>query len=246
MAVDALTYGFNLWAERQKANYADGDDEIRLDPKIQFRNRRCLLLLELIPPLFSVTTLIVVTVGIVQESWNTLSSKNPSEEEPLAGVMLVFSIANLLLDFLNVGCFARAGYGFGTRVEYSGSFAIPLIDDEEKEGVKQGGLMESADGIIESSLSGKENKGNLNICSAYTHIFADTLRSIAVIVAALLVICLNLDGTKADAISALVVSAIIVFSIFPLLRGIVGTLKQLTELRSSNSFQNTSSTERLD
>ena len=65
--------------------------------------------------------------------------------------MLIFASINLALDFLNVFCFARASRLFG-------------YDVEGAEGEEEG-----------------EDKGrtNMNMCSAYTHVMADTLRLVS-------------------------------------------------------------------
>lgn len=77
-----------------------------------------------------------------------------------------------------------------------------------------------------------DDKGhsNLNMCSAYTHVFADTLRSIAVIVAAILALTIpGVTPEEADSTAAIAVSILILLSLLPLLRGLV---RSATELRS--------------
>jgi Co/Zn/Cd efflux system component len=62
---------------------------------------------------------------------------------------------------------------------------------------------------------------NLNMCSAFTHVFADTLRSIAVLFAAALAkLWSGVTPADADAMAALVVSGVIVLSLLPLLKGL--------------------------
>jgi Co/Zn/Cd efflux system component len=70
---------------------------------------------------------------------------------------------------------------------------------------------------------------NLNMCSAYTHVFADTLRSIAVIIAAITAeLVPNVTPEEADATAAVIVSFLIVMSLIPLVQGLV---RSITELR---------------
>lgn len=69
---------------------------------------------------------------------------------------------------------------------------------------------------------------NLNMCSAYTHVFADTLRSIAVIVAS--GIADVVDGVtpeEADAAAAVVVSILVLLSMVPLFHGLVQSASEL-------------------
>lgn len=71
---------------------------------------------------------------------------------------------------------------------------------------------------------------NLNMCSAYTHVFADTLRSIAVIIAAIVgAYAEGVSPERADALAAVVVSIIIVLALFPLFAGL---RKSITEFAS--------------
>jgi len=75
------------------------------------------------------------------------------------------------------------------------------------------------------------NEINLNMCSAYTHVFADTLRSIAVLLAAGLSYTFKVGEPKfVDAVASLAVSFIILCSLGPLLRGIFHASEQLRRL----------------
>eukprot|EP00588_Corethron_pennatum_P021458 CAMPEP_0194317212 /NCGR_PEP_ID=MMETSP0171-20130528/13956_1 /TAXON_ID=218684 /ORGANISM="Corethron pennatum, Strain L29A3" /LENGTH=305 /DNA_ID=CAMNT_0039073717 /DNA_START=150 /DNA_END=1067 /DNA_ORIENTATION=+ len=234
MFVDAATYGLNLWAERKKAVCAPVDGAAQIDP---IGRRRSLLLLELVPPLFSVTTLLVVTALVSEEALGTLFPDafggGDPEEDPDALIMLLFSVANLVLDFINVFFFARAGYLFGfmgngpSSSSRENPFSSPLIDSGGSGGEDITRENELGDGVTSSSMHAK---GNLNMCSAYTHLFADTLRSAAVILAALLVLFYNVDGTQADAVAALVVSLVIVLSLVPLFKGLFNTSRELMNL----------------
>jgi len=70
----------------------------------------------------------------------------------------------------------------------------------------------------------EDNSLNLNMCSAYTHVMADTLRSIAVLIAAgIACIMPSLSPTLADASAAVAVSGIIAVSLGPLLMGLIQT-----------------------
>ena len=74
-----------------------------------------------------------------------------------------------------------------------------------------------------------DDRTNLNMCSAYTHVFADTLRSLAVILAASLAEVVDgITPEEADASAAIIVSILIVLSLVPLFHGMV---QSITELR---------------
>ena len=118
MFVDALTYLFNLLAERRKSRFdeiwrgTDETDPVRV-ARIKAREKRKMTLhLELVPPLISVTTLLVVTAYILHDSISELLldvQRDESEQsDPDLNLMMIFSALNLLLDIMNVCCFARA------------------------------------------------------------------------------------------------------------------------------------------
>jgi len=159
MMVDALTYLFNLCAERQKEFYAiqlqeqqqqqqskqqkklqfESESESESDPSspsnhttkpssssslninniMVLKHRKYTYQLELIPPLLSVTALLVVTVIVLKESIHTLildSTRDVSlQADPNINIMMIFSFLNLLLDVVNVGCFASAKHAMGYK-----------------------------------------------------------------------------------------------------------------------------------
>jgi Co/Zn/Cd efflux system component len=85
-------------------------------------------------------------------------------------------------------------------------------------------------GTARSSSGHGHEHANLNMCSAYTHVFADTLRSIAVIIAAITAeLVPAVTPEEADATAAVIVSFLIVMSLIPLVQGLV---RSITELRT--------------
>lgn len=74
------------------------------------------------------------------------------------------------------------------------------------------------------------------------HVFADTLRSIAVIIASLLAEFIpSVTSEEADASAAVVVSVLIAFSLVPLFGGMVqtfGSLKRVNELLKEEELEN--------
>ena len=111
--------------------------------------------LELFPPLVSVVALVSVSGYIIATASITLTDKHPhagdeeGDEATNTTYMLIFASINLALDILNVACFARASRLFGYDVSGDG---------------------ESGGG------EGGKGRTNMNMCSAYTHVLADTLR----------------------------------------------------------------------
>ena len=79
---------------------------------------------------------------------------------------------------------------------------------------------------------------NLNMCSAYTHVLADTLRSLAVITAVLLALYNDIEPALADATAALIVSFLIALSLIPLLQGLYHNMYELNNIRLQLLQQN--------
>jgi hypothetical protein len=132
MVIDSLTYLFNSYAEKIKnSSLNENDDETLSDTEKEIQRlgrTRQRLWLEIIPPLCSVMTLIVLTIYIIIDAFDTLADPDyevggddgmistTTNTEPNIGVMFFFSSLNLLLDILNVTCFARAKHAFGFAV----------------------------------------------------------------------------------------------------------------------------------
>ena len=282
MMVDAFTYLFNLVAERIKKRPILTDDSVP-DIVRKRKRRRKNLYLEIVPPLVSVVTLIVVSVVVLADAVDTILKRLTDEDQnggvdndddlPNAWIMFLFSSANLALDVMNVTCFAKAkSFGFfmlhhlfGRGEAAEDTTEWNASDDEEggmTKATSHGIEMEESSGPTESTqLLGKrghneEKKGddgdlkdgdratdeyfyddedertaNLNMCSAYTHVVADTLRSLAVVIAASLATVFDcIPSDVADATGAIVVSFIIAISLGPLLAGLFDAWSELSKL----------------
>jgi Co/Zn/Cd efflux system component len=267
MAVDALTYGFNLYAEREKnqdeIQDQTGEDEMenielsstdrrnavttdddregeterdRLER--QFLKRRRHLRLELVPPLMSVSILVIVTIFVLRKSIHTLildTHRNESEQaRPNLELMMTFSTANLLLDVFNVTCFARAKHlmGYNTTEKSDNQQQYGEVTDDDLFSGLNDDNDESGTGTDPEEVE-EDERVNLNMCSAYTHVFADTLRSIAVIIASIIAeVSKVVTPEVADATAAVIVSAIILLSLVPLFSGLIRTWRELRSIAS--------------
>jgi hypothetical protein len=142
MFIDALTYLFNLVAERRKSRFEEyyqqvqcvETDPVRRKRLKQRAKRKMILKMELIPPVVSVTTLVFVTAFVLKGSIGMIlldAHRDRTEQgDPNVNMMLIFSCANLLLDMLNVFCFARAKRLFG--YETSAKHVVPGSTHEPK------------------------------------------------------------------------------------------------------------------
>ena len=156
MVIDSLTYLFNSYAEKikNKSLRESVDDDLSAAEKElkRLERTRQRLWLEILPPLCSVMTLIILTIYIIIDAFNTLtgpdyeegvSDGSESNEEPNIGVMFFFSALNLGLDIMNVTCFARAKHAFGFAVidkdrhryvlAYDGSLHNEMADSMKRE-----------------------------------------------------------------------------------------------------------------
>lgn len=214
-------------------NDNEGDIE-RKRLEQQFLKRRRHLHLELVPPLMSVTILIILTIIVLRNSIQTLildANRDESEQtEPNLKIMMAFSAVNLVVDLFNVTCFARAKHLMGyntTEVSEIEQEYGEISDDELSLGLN--------DDCIESGIDPEgteEDKGvNLNMCSAYTHVFADTVRSVTVIVASIIAeVSQRVTPEEADSAAAVIVSAIILLSLVPLFSGLFRTWRELRSI----------------
>lgn len=174
MSVDALTYLFNLFAERIK-NRPYSEKEMAQPEAVRDYKRELLrLYLELIPPLISVSTLIVVTAYAVRDAISTLRQPDDVPEEDVdVSIMIWFSGANLLLDIVNVVCFARAHQAFGlttvrreagyTRLSLrGGESSISQMESEQLIADEASGGRDLSE--IRDMNAGEQLLVNLNMC----------------------------------------------------------------------------------
>jgi Co/Zn/Cd efflux system component len=239
MSVDALTYLFNLHAERIKHRpYSKEELEMPAQAR-DYRRELSRLYLELVPPLISVCTLIVVTVLATRDAYDSLRQDGAEGEDDVdVNIMIIFSGLNLLLDVVNVFCFARAHQTFGLsdfkRESITSSVRQNPVGAVELESLLTDG--DQNNHRVKPSSSFEDSEGgvlmNLNMCSAWTHVCADTLRSVAVLIAATVSYFFGdfLPGAVADSMAAIVVSIIILISLIPLLRGLYITARHIISL----------------
>ena len=144
MFVDAMTYLFNLVAERKKNHFDEQWEIVHQGPtthdsrrKRERERRKMTLHLELVPPLISVTSLIVVTAFVLRKAIRVLildTHRDPSKQgDPNLNLMFIFSSINLCLDFMNVFCFAKSKHlmGFDTHVYESLQTTYLGLDDDD-------------------------------------------------------------------------------------------------------------------
>ena len=185
MFVDAGTYLCNKYAEGQK-NAPITEREILLPEYIRHHKRQLRrLYFELIPPFFSVCTLLYVTFVTLGDSLNTLSghsddSDDPDDSEPDLNVMIFFSSLNLILDIVNVTCFARVNQAVLTPPNFcvdmeSADENSPLLEDKMDLVTDITSETQEISLGMEDEIVEEKDLLNLNMCSAWTVRFFDLL-----------------------------------------------------------------------
>lgn len=180
MSVDVLTYLFNFFAERIKHSKLSPEEQaMPVADGIRHRELRRLYL-ELFPPLLSVITLSVVTiVATYQAVVKILADDKNLGDQPNVLIMLALSGLNLILDMVNVTCFARAG-----QAEYLPSSLVSSMESSHHHQHCNHSREDSYGTPTEASRlvgKGTTNHGssdhdeesphheiNLNMCSAWT------------------------------------------------------------------------------
>jgi len=180
-----------------------------------------------------VTTLIGVTIYILIGATGTIRSFHEEHgdgaeetDDTDVEIMLLFSSINLLIDVINMYIFVKDRRSGAESTSASGSGTDGEVDFDSSGD-------SNSDNNSDSDSRMLSAKGdNMNMCSAYTHVFADTLRSIAVLVAASIAEITGANGEYCDAVAAIVVSAIIGVSSFPLIVGLYVGRENENEERS--------------
>lgn len=133
MSVDAFTYLFNLAAERLKHRSPQHFQYLSVE-EAKRRKKIIRLYLEFIPPMISVSALVVVSTQALLDAVTTIispremSGDSSGVVEPNINIMLIFSSLNLGLDLLNVTCFSKV-----QNFSLTGELTVKGDDDESRQ-----------------------------------------------------------------------------------------------------------------
>ena len=198
MSIDVMSYGTNMVAERIKSNQPE------VPPKTQ-------MLLEVVIPLISVTSLIGVTIYVTVGAVGDIITR-PGDDDVDIFMLWLFSSLNAVVDIVSAYMFYAKGRDvFYERIPDNGED----VEDDDAYHVLEGDEEE----VIQRKLT-PEHK-NLNMMSAFTHVGGDTLRTLSVFVAAAIATASSVPGYLCDAWAAVFVSLTIVITIMPLCTEIV-------------------------
>mmetsp|Transcript_15485 Transcript_15485/g.18364 ORF Transcript_15485/g.18364 Transcript_15485/m.18364 type:complete len:431 (-) Transcript_15485:779-2071(-) len=200
MALDSLTYMLNIYAEKRKK--VGTIEAARLEVYVAS---------------FSIVTLVAVTAVLLWDAIRRLDTHHSKSDVVSADIMLEFSLGNLAIDIFSCSLFVsrmmnankskpenqerkHRSESQGSNIS-TGNQEIGLLKLEEK------GSSISLD-VNEDNI---DDETSLNMQSAFVHLTADTLRTITVMVTAIVVDVdeRDIDSMNADAVSSIVVSVII-------------------------------------
>lgn len=198
MTVDVFTYLTNMYAERMKAKHGV------LDASMHF-------ILEVLVSGFSVLALIGVTIYILVDAITIIvdNGQHSGGGDVNIAFLYAFAVTNFAIDVVSTLMF----YLRGKDALRHSHMPIPIVNDD----------------TAEDTLSITEERprtlfsANLNMISALTHVGSDTLRTIAVFVAALIATFADVSGNICDAWAAIVVSITIFIAVIPLCNEIYKT-----------------------
>jgi Co/Zn/Cd efflux system component len=214
MSIDVFTYASNLYAECLK------DSELSTMKKIMS---------QIVIPTFSVTCLLAVTVWVAIDAYLRLGRhKNVNVG---LNLMYIFAAVNICVDVCCGLLFlARRNNVFSETV----SRKISVVQDshdtdwsnhsDADEGinmiqlrsVENMQLVRGAPTDDGTTVHVGEERPNLNMMSAFTHIGGDTLRTLAIFGAALVSSVFGVDPQISDAWAGIAVAITIVIAVTPL------------------------------
>lgn len=163
-----------------------------------------------------------------------LSFRKKDDSDVRVDIMWSFALVNLVIDFVNLGFFwsndgassdpptptLKQKYKHGNVISESSAETQHGDSEIEEMGIN----LKFSESYVPSANDTSEL--NLNMMSALTHIIADTLRSLAVLIAALMSqYSANISGSRADDWAAILVSVCIAISTIPLILAMCRKMK---------------------
>jgi len=160
---------------------------------------------ELLAPGASLMVLMVIALWGISDGLHKIDRPSTGEPNLEARVVFGFGLAGLASDLLSLYAFKR----WGTRAN-----EVIWITTVAENLVAEGELLTQEDEVpairwIEAGLVQRQPLASINMCSAFLHVGADFLRSLATTVEGIAVIWFGFRGSNADGIATLVVSGTI-------------------------------------
>jgi cation diffusion facilitator family transporter len=243
MFTDIISYICNIYVEWYKSKYGGV-------------SRRSRFYLEVIIPILSVLLLVGTTLYTTYDALSVIW-KPPDKNDVNVNFMYGFSLFNFFIDFACWLLFSLRGkdtflepvqvpqLSIDTTVSFDEEEDFGELEDSEFESLKpeeddskffaftEFWKLITCQKLTATQLSAAENtqekKSNLNMLSAFAHIAGDTLRTIAVLIAALTSTIFRIDADICDAFSALLASLTILIICGSLIAEIRKSYQELRE-----------------
>ena len=237
MAVDFMTYLANIYAEHIRTHHG-------------FISNRAKWLFKVIIPTFALFSLLAVTSWIASDAIVILFYPSVETSDDLdVSFLWGFSSANMVVDAICTVAFSLRGRAvFYQELEdalFTSGKTHLEVGEVDHTHIQKVNDVETTNGNIKTdsvvletmddadSVNTTIKEVNLNMLSAFTHISADTLRTITVFIAAAVSTSTGIRPDIVDAYAAIVVCGIIVCISLPLGQEIFKAIKSIRNESSS-------------
>lgn len=191
----------------------------------EIMSRRTNIMLEVMIPSFSVVCLLGVTAYVAVDAVSVVMAGAANTKGVDLYYLYGYSAAGGVIDIVSSFVFFKDRTGtavfFTTGANVLRATTSSVLHDETVEETR---VVESGRLEVTPQTS---KKVNLNMMSAFTHLSADSMRTAAVIVAAMTSSFGNYPSQICDAYAALVITVIIVVMTIPLIREIYKAYSKL-------------------
>ena len=207
-------YLCNIYAERYKM-------------RGEIMSRRTNIMLEVMIPSFSVVCLLGVTVYVAVDAVSVVMAGAANTKGVDLFFLYGYSAAGAVIDIASSIIFFKDRTG--TAVFYTNGASVLKVTTASalhNEIADETRVVESGQMEVSAPTS---RKVNLNMMSAFTHLSADSMRTAAVIIAAMISSFGNYPSQICDAYAALVITVMIVIMTIPLIREIYKAHSKLME-----------------
>ena len=238
MSVDVFSYLANMYAEYLK----DSGHEITPRQKV---------IIEVLVPSFSVCALIGVTIYVVIDAIAVIIDPSSDGGDDV-NVLFLFCFAgvNMAVDILSALMFYCKGkeafITAGNDSKPTHVLLPPHCEDQQQIFIRsdevpthhvplpphfegQQRVLIALSGEHSAPLTSEQEKANLNMISAFTHVTGDTFRTISIFVAAVVATVTDVPGNLCDAWAAVIVAITILFIVFPLIIEIYKAARKLQQ-----------------
>lgn len=202
MLVDNISYGFNIYAEVHKhQRYQDRSKGVYWS--------------EVGAATFSAASLFCVTIYVVYEAYDRL--QHPEKADVNGSIMLEITILGFVFDLVSVllFCYDPSMHGHSHGPDLGEGSACSIVHHAH-------GHQEECSPRAHTTWLGRLAFWNdLNMCAAFTHVFADLLRSGVVLAGSLMIVYGygTADGT--DAWCSLAVSAVVLLMALAIVKRVI-------------------------